>query len=100
MTDPTMSIIVSSEEQLIGQNQATVIQLQNVNHSDEPPFTMYLYRIAPDKILMVSPLYQDRLNTDDIQGVLTSLALKPDQPIIVPTVTPHSPLITAACTEN
>ena len=100
VTDPTMSVIVTSEERMIGQNQATVIQLQNVNNSSEPPFTMYLYRLAPDKILMVSPLFQDRLDANDIQGILTSLSLSPDVPIQVPTVAPHEPLIPAACAGN
>ena len=97
MTDPTMSIIVSSEEQVIGQNLATVIQLQNVNNSNETPFTLYLFRLAPDKILMFSALYQDRLDSNDIQGILTSLSLSPDQPIAMSTVAPHEPLIAAAC---
>ena len=100
VTDPTMSLIIAAEEQVIGQNTATVIQLQNVNNSSEPPFTMYLYRLAPDKILFVSPLFQDRLAANDIQGVLTSLSLSPNVPIQVPTVAPHEPLIPAACTEN
>jgi len=97
VTDPTMSVIVASEERMIGQNQATVIQMQNVNNSDDPLFTMYLFRLAPDKILMFSPLFQDRLDSSDVQGVLTSLSLSPDQPIVVPAFAPHEPLIAAAC---
>lgn len=97
MTDPTMSKIVSSEERMIGQNQATVIQIQNVVNNNDPLFTMYLFRLAPDKILMFSPLFQDRLNTNDIQGILASLSLNPNQPITMPTVSPHEPLIAAAC---
>ena len=100
VTDPSMSVIVAAEEQVIGQNTATVIQLQNVNNDSEPPFTMYLYRLTPDKILFVSPLFQDRLAANDIQGILTSLSLSPDVPIQVPTVAPHPPLIPAACAEN
>ena len=100
MTDPSMSVIASAEEQMIGQNQATVIQMQNVVNTSDPLFTMYLYRLAPDKILMVSPLFQDRLDTNDIQGILTSLSLSPDVPIQVPTVMPHEPLIAAACAGN
>ena len=96
-TDPTMSVIAASEERVIGQNTATVIQLQNVNNSSEPPFTMYLYRLAPDKILMFSPLFQDRLDSNDVQGILTSLSLNPNQPIVVPAFAPHEPLIAAAC---
>ena len=97
MSDPTMSVIVSSEERMIGQNQATVIQMQDVNNSSEPPFTLYLFRMTQDKILMFSPLFQDRRDSNDVQGILTSLSLNPDQPIIVPAFAPHEPLIAAAC---
>jgi len=97
VTDPTMSVIASSEERTIGQNQATVIQMQNVVNSSDPLFTMYLYRLAPDKVLFVSPLFQDRLDANDVQGILTSLSLSPDQPIVVPAFAPHEPLIAAAC---
>ena len=97
MTDPTMSVIAASEERMIGQNQAAIIQMQNVNNSNDPLFTMYLFRLAPDKILMFSPLFQDRLDSNDIQGILTSLSLNPDQPIIVPAFAPHEPLIAATC---
>ena len=97
MLDPSMSTLVASEERLIGKNQATVIQLQNmVNHSD-PPTTLFLFRLAPDKILMFSVLQQDRLDSNDIQGILTSLSLSPDQPVSIPSVAPHEPLIAAAC---
>jgi hypothetical protein len=100
MSDPTMSVIAASEERMIGQNQATLIQMQNVNNNNDPLFTMYLFRLAPDKILMFSPLFQDRLDSSDIQGVLNSLSLNPDQPIIVPAFAPHEPLIPAACADN
>jgi len=100
VTDPTMSVITAAEEQVIGQNTATAIQLQNVNNSSDPPFIMYLYRLAPDKILFVSPLFQDRLDANDIQGIMASLSLSRDVPIQVPTVAPHEPLIPAACAEN
>jgi hypothetical protein len=97
MSDPTMSLIAASEERMIGQNQATVIQMQNVNNSNDSLFTMYLFRLAPDRILMFSPLFQDRLDSNDNQGVLTSLSLSPDQAIVVPAFAPHEPLIPAAC---
>ena len=97
VTDPTMSVIASAEERTIGQNQATVIQMQNVVNSEDPTFTMYLFRLAPDKILMISPKFQDRLDSNDVQGILTSLALSSDQEIVVPAFAPHEPLIAAAC---
>ncbi len=97
VTDPTMSVIASAEEQMIGENQATVLQMQNVVNSDDPPFTMYLFRLAPDKVLFFSPLFQDRLDDSDVQGILASLSLSPDQEIVVPAFAPHEPLIEAAC---
>ena len=92
-----MSVIAASVERMIGQNQATVVQMQNVVNSNDPLFTMYLFRMAPDKILMFSPLFQDRLDADDVQGILASLSLNPDQAIVVPTFAPHEPLIAASC---
>jgi hypothetical protein len=97
VTDPTMSVIASSKEQMIGQNQATVVQIQNVVNSNDPLFTLYLFRLAPDKILMFSPLFQDRLDSNDVQGILSSLSLNPDQAIVVPAFAPHEPLIPASC---
>jgi hypothetical protein len=97
VTDPSMSVIASAEEQMIGQNQATVIQMQNLVNSDDPLFTMYLFRLAPDKILFINPLFQDRIDSNDVQGVLTSISLSPDQEIVVPTFAPHEPLIAAGC---
>jgi hypothetical protein len=40
---------------------------------------------------------QDRLDSVDLQSILTSLSLSPDQPILLPTSEPHPPLIPAAC---
>ena len=97
VTDPTMSAIASAEERMIGQNQATVLQMQNLVNSEDPLFTMYLFRLAPDKILFFNPLFQDRIDSNDVQGVLTSLSLSPNQEIVVPAFAPHEPLIAAAC---
>jgi len=96
-TDPDMSAIASAEERVIGQNTATVIQMLNMNNSSDPPATLYLYRLAPDKLLMVNPLFQDRLDSNDVQGILNSISLSPDQPINVPAYAPNEPLIPAAC---
>jgi len=96
-TDPDMSAVASAEERAIGQNTATVIQMLNLNNSSDPPATLYLYRLAPDKLLMINPIFQDRLTADDVQGILTSLSLSPDQAIVVPAFAPHEPVIAAAC---
>ena len=95
--DPETSAIASSEDKLIGQNQATVIQLQNLVNSNDPLFTAILFRLAPDKLMIFVTQQQDRLDSADAQGILNSLSLSPDQPIVVPTYAPHPPLIPAAC---
>jgi hypothetical protein len=95
--DSTTNAIVSSEDKLVGQNQATVIQLQNLVNSNDPLYTMFLFRLAPDKLLFFAALQQDRLDSVDLQGILNSLSLSPDQPIVLPADAPHPPLIPAAC---
>jgi hypothetical protein len=95
--DSTTNAIVSSEDKLVGQNQATVIQLQNLVNSNDPVYTMFLFRLAPDKLLFFAALQQDRLDSVDLQGILNSLSLSPDQPIVLPADAPHPPLIPAAC---
>ena len=95
--DPSMSTIVSSEDVLIGQNQATIIELKDVDNEDAPLFKVILFRLAPDKLLAFVSQQQDRLDSVDLQGILTSLSLSPDQPIILPTDAPHAPLIPAGC---
>jgi hypothetical protein len=95
--DPMANAIVSSEDKLIGQNQATVIRLRDLVNGDAPLFTVILFRLAPDKLLAFVTQQQDRLDSPDLQGILTSLSLSPDQPVTLPTVAPHPPLIPAAC---
>jgi hypothetical protein len=97
LIDPSQEAIVSSEERRIGQNQTTVIQIQNLVNNKDPLFTAYLFRLAPDKLLLFATQQQDRLDSADLQGILTSLSLSPEQPVMMPTATPHLPLIAAAC---
>ncbi len=61
--DPETSAIVSSEDKLIGQNQATIIQLQNLVNSNDPLFTAILFRLAPDKLMIFVTQQQDRLDS-------------------------------------
>lgn len=95
--DPETSAIVLSEDVLIGRNQATVIRLQNLVNSNDPLFTVILFRLAPDKLMIFVTQQQDRLDSADVQGILNSLSLSPDQPIVVLAGAPHPPLIPAAC---
>jgi hypothetical protein len=100
MLDPTMSSIVASEEIMIGQNQASMIEIKNMVNSRDPNAIIYLFRLTPNKIMLFSVLQQDKLDSPDIQGILTSLSLNLDQAIILPDVAPHAPLIAAPCVEK
>jgi hypothetical protein len=95
--DPSTTAIASSEDKLIGQNQATVILLKDLVNSNAPLFTVILFRLAPDKLVGFVTQQQDQMNSADLQGILSSLSLSPDKPITVPTVAPHPPLIPASC---
>jgi hypothetical protein len=95
--DPMASAIFSSEDKRLGQNQATVIRLRDLVNGDAPLFTVILFRLAPDKLLAFVTQQQDRLDSPDLQGILSSLSLSPDQPIAIPRTAPHPPLIPAAC---
>jgi len=95
--DPSTTAITSSEDKVIGQNQATVIQLKDLVNSNAPLFAVILFRLAPDKLVGFVTQQQDRLDSADLQGILTSLSLSPDQPIVLPLIPPHPPLIPAAC---
>jgi hypothetical protein len=95
--DPSMNEIVSSEDIVIGRNQATLIELKDLVNTNAPLFKVILFRLAPDKLLGFVSQQQDQLDSVDLQGILTSLSLSPDQPIILPTGAPHAPLIPADC---
>lgn len=95
--DPETSAIVSSEDKLIGRNPATVIQLKDLVNSNDSLFTVILFRLAPDKLMIFVTQQQDRLDSADLQGILASLSLSPNQPIQIPTAEPHPPLISATC---
>jgi len=95
--DPGMNAIASSEDKVIGRNQATVIQIKDFINEKAPLTPVILFRPAPDKLLAFVTQQPDRLDSPDLQGILDSLSLSPDQPILVPTVEPHPPLINAAC---
>jgi hypothetical protein len=95
--DPSMTSIASSEDKLVGQNQATVIQLKDLVNGDAPLFTVILFRLAPDRLLGFVTQQQESLDSADLQGILSSLSLSLAQPITIPTDTPHPPLIPAAC---
>jgi hypothetical protein len=84
--------IVSAEEVQVGRQSAILYQLRSRFNPDETS-RLHAFRMAPDTVLMAS-VYPDRaLSTPDILGILSSLALTPDETIELPTFPPSPPII-------
>ncbi len=96
-TDPTMTGVVSAESRQIGVNTVTVLTLSNLVNTNDPNSSLFVYRLAPDVLLMVAPIPQTIVDTPDFQAILASIALTPNEQITLPTLTPAPALITASC---
>lgn len=97
--DPTTNGLVSAEPQQIGAHTLTVLTLSNLVNTNDPNTKMFVYRLAPDKLLMVVALPQNITDTPDFQAILASIVLTPDEQISLPTITPAPALIDAACSQ-
>jgi hypothetical protein len=95
--DPTMTGLVSAEPQQIGSHTATVVTLANLVNTNDPDTKLFIFRLAPDKLLMVAPIPQSIIDTPDFQAILTSIVLTPDEQVALPTITPAPALINAPC---
>jgi hypothetical protein len=95
--DPTMTALVSAEEQLSGSHTTTVLALANLINTSEPHTKVFIQRLASDKLLMVVPIPQTIIDTPDFQAVLASIVMTSDEQVALPTITPTLALINAPC---
>lgn len=95
--DPTMTGLVSVESQQIGSHTATVATLSNLINTNDPNVKLFIFRLAPDKLLMVAPTPQNIIKTPDFQAVLSSIALTVDEQVTLPNITPAPALIDSTC---
>jgi hypothetical protein len=95
--DPTMAGLVSIEQQAKGSHTATVLTLSNLVNTADPDSKVFLYRLSPDKLLMVVPIPQSIIETPDFQAFLTSTVLTQDEQIALPIITPAPALINSSC---
>lgn len=95
--DPTMSRLVSTEQQQHGSHTATVLTFANLINTNEPNTRVFIHRLAPDKLLVVSPIPQTAVDTPDFQAILASIVLTSDKQIALPGITPAPVLIDAPC---
>lgn len=95
--DPTMSGLVSAEQQQFGLHTATLMTFANLINTNEPHTRVFIHRLGPDKLLVVSPIPQTIIEAPDFQAILASIVLRPDEQIALPTITPAPALIDAPC---
>jgi hypothetical protein len=100
MVDTSMEGLVAFEAKQTGLHTATVLTLQNQVNQNDPPVRIFLYRLAPDKLIMLNPIPQSIIDTPDFQAILASIVLTPQEPVLIPTSLPiATPLIEASCAQ-
>ncbi len=91
--DPTTSEIASTHEVRIGENEALLVEMRNLVNTSDPNSRLYVFRPAGDTLLMVSAAPDRALDSSDVQAMLASLSLSPDQPVNLPQVAPAPAII-------
>jgi|GEM_PF-6933645 len=98
MVDTSMEGLVASETKQTGTHTTTVLTIQNQINQNDPPIRIFLYRLAPDKLIMLNPMPQSIIDTPDFQAILSSIALTPQETVSIPTSAPAAtPRIEASC---
>jgi len=98
-SDPTMERVDAAESQQFGSHTATVASLANVDNPNSPITKVYFFRLAPDKLLMVNPIPQSIIDTPDIQAIIASIVLSPDEKVTLPIIIPAPALIDSSCAQ-
>ncbi|MBE0683983.1 MAG: hypothetical protein IH589_18945 [Anaerolineales bacterium] len=98
--DASMQGLISSKTQQTGAHTATVLKFSNLVNTNDPPVKVFIYRLAPDKLLAINPIPQSIIDTPDFQAILASIALTPLEQIVLPSIPPAAtPLIDASCAQ-
>lgn len=97
LADPSMTGLVSAEIRQYGSHEGTVAVIANLDNPNSPDVTVFLFRLAPDKLLMVNPIPQTIIDSPDFQALLSSIVLSQDEEIILPIITPAPALIDSSC---
>ena len=97
IADPSMVGLVSADVRQFGSHAGTITVLANLDNPNSENATVVLFRLAPDKLLMVNPVPQTIIDTPDFQALLSSVALSMNEDIALPIITPAPALIDASC---
>ena len=95
--DPTTTGLVSAEQQQFGAHTATVMTFSNLVNTSDLDEKLFIFRLAPDKLLTVAPVPQNIIDTPDFQAILASVVLSPDEQVTLPAINPAPALIEASC---
>jgi len=97
IADPSMVGLVSEETRQFGSHIGTITVLANLDNPNAENATVVLFRLAPEKLLMVNPVPQIIIDTSDFQVLLSSFAMSMEEDITLPIITPSPALIDASC---
>lgn len=84
--------VTSAQAISIGRNAAADLQTRSTANPDNVG-RMIVFRLRPDTLLFVSAYPLSAFETPDVQGILESLSLTSDQPVVIPAFPPSQPLI-------
>ena len=91
----SLSTLVDTEEiEINGQAGLLVTSKSDFGVSQD-----YMFSLSNQLLLLVNSFPEDSLNQSDMQGVINSISLSPENPVVIPSHTPAAPLpgLAAAC---
>lgn len=91
--DPSTSEIAAAQEVQVAGNQAWLVEMRNLVNTADANSRLYVYRPTSGSLLMVSAAPDRALDSSDVQAMLGSLSLSPDQALLLPTVAPSPAII-------
>lgn len=91
--DHESSAIASTQEVRIGENEAMLVEMQNLVNTADPNSRLYVFRLSADSLIMVSAAPDRALFSADVQALLNSLSLAPEKPVVLPAVAPSPAII-------
>jgi len=81
----------AAQEVTIGSRPAVLAELRDRNDASVS-YLIPVFRLSPGRLLFFSVLPRQALSSSDVQAILGSLALSPDQEIVIPSVPPEPPV--------
>jgi hypothetical protein len=81
----------STEEVTVGAHPAVLAEMRD-SQDASVSYILPLFRLSPDRILFFSVMPRRALTSPDVQAIIASLALSPEQGIAMPSTAPGGPV--------